>query len=147
MPTPFRHAVTALGFALIANAFHIGGAAAEPQSVLVNSPRAEPPPRTDVLVACPGIADMLEQELAPAVLMQGKAGTVRVEFRLQGKNAREVVSTGGPREYRGPIRSALRGLSCIPGQDGERFVLAIRFAPDLEMQAKAPQRPAQLVAP
>ncbi len=119
---------------------------AEPDQVLVKPPPAEQRlPRTDVQTACPDIADTLNQELTSTVTMHGKEGTVSVPFRLQGGQVRDVVSRGSPGEYRLPIRRALRGLLCLPGQDGDRFAFSIRF--DLNPEPASPQRLAQLVAP
>ena len=69
----------------------------------------------------------LERELSPSMLQHGKDGTLRVEFHIQGLAVRDVVSSGEPREYRQPIRSALRGLSCLPGHDGDRLAFWLRF--------------------
>lgn len=115
------------------------------ERIVVSTPQLERPARTDVTATCPGIVDVLNNELAPSVLMQGKEGTVHVQFRLQGGRVRDVVSSGGPREYRLPIRSALRGVQCLPGQEGDRFVFALRF--DVEPQGEVPRRLALLVSP
>ncbi len=120
-------------------------AAADPQQTVITARRPTPMPRVDVQTACPDIAETLNRELTPAIVMLGKEGTVRVEFRLQGDQVWDVVWSGGPREYRQPIRSALSGFSCNPGGAGDRFVFAIRF--DLQPAAPGPQRLAQLGTP
>lgn len=122
-----------------------GSAAADPQQAEITARRPAPTPRVDVQATCPDIADTLNRELTPAIKMLGKEGTVRVEFRLQDDQVWGVVSSGGPQEYRQPIRRALTGLSCKPGSAGDRFVFAIRF--DLHPAAQGPQRLAQLVKP
>ncbi len=123
----------------------VAAVAAEPQGVLARAPQPEQPARFDLGLAGPGIADTLSRELAPSVLMHGQEGTVQVQFRPRGNRVREVVSRGGPREYRQPIRSALRGVSCLPGRDGERFEFAIRC--ELDREPAAPQRLVTRVVP
>jgi len=120
-------------------------AAAQPQQAVISAPRPAKSPRVDIRAACPDVAETLNRELAPAVLMHGKPGTSRVEFRLDGDQVWDVASSGGPREYREPIRRAMRQLACHRDADGDRFVFSIRF--DVEPPPGAPRRLAQLIAP
>lgn len=123
------------------------------QQTVITAPRPVQPPRADVHAACPEVADTLERELAPALAMWGKEGTVRVEFTLRGEQVVDVAPRGGPAEYRQPIKRAMRALACralaaadSPGPaGGDRYVLAIRF--DLGDRPEAPRRVARLVAP
>lgn len=102
-------------------------ACAQAPQTVAGPARPDQAARWDVQGACPDLARTLERELSPAMLMHGKEGTLRVEVRIQGLAVRDVVSSGEPREYRLPIRSALRGLLCLPGHDGDRFAFWIRF--------------------
>lgn len=140
LPTPVA-AMLAAAATLLAAA----PAAAQPQQAVISAPRPAKLPRVDIQAACPDVAETLDRELSPAVLMHGKAGTVRVEFRLDGDQPWSVVSHGGPREYREPIRRAMRQLECHRSADGDRFVFSIRF--ELEAPAGAPRRLAQLIVP
>lgn len=101
--------------------------------------------RHDVHIACPGIALALDDSLAHAVRLLGQQGTVRVEFRLAGDRVRNVTPSGGPRQYAGHIRRAVRALQCSNGGHEERFAFAIRF--ELPSDQVAPPRLAVLSLP
>lgn len=124
-------------------------AVAQPQRLIVDAPAPGRPTRTDLEAACPAIADLLQRELAPSVLLQGKPGTVHVQFDWQGGGVRDVMARGGPAEYRQPIRRALHSVTCAHALDGDRFAFAIRFDPDTDTDADPvqPQRLAQRRAP
>ena len=107
------------------------------------------PTRNDVEAACPAMVDTLQRELASSVVMQGKKGTVHVQFLWQDGSVRGVIASGGPAEYRHPIRRALHGISCGGGMDGDRFAFAIRFDPEADRDSAPamPERLAQRPAP
>jgi hypothetical protein len=118
-------------------------AAAQTQQAVISAPRPSPSPRVDIHAACPDVAETLNRELGPATLMHGKSGTVRVEFSLAADQPIDVVSRGGPREYRESIRRAVRQLTCDRSAGGSRFVFEIRF--ELDAPSDAPRRLAHLV--
>ena len=118
-------------------------AVAQPQRLIVDAPDPGRPTRTDIEAACPAIADLLQRELASSVLLQGKRGTVHVQFDWQGGGVRDVMARGGPAEYRQPIRRALHSVTCVHGLDGDRFAFAIRFDPDADADAE-PVQPRRL---
>ncbi len=124
-------------------------AVAQPQRLIADAPDPVRPTRTDIEAACPAIADLLHRELASSVLLQGRRGTVHVQFDWQGGGVRDVMARGGPAEYRQPIRRALHSVTCVHGLDGDRFAFAIRFDPDADADTDPlqPQRQAQRQAP
>ena len=91
-------------------------------------------PRTDVSKSCPGIAAALQRSLARVVYLEGRTGTVDVDFTLRGDDVALVKSSGGPSEYHGPIRRAVRALDCGDAGATEqpyRFQIAFVHEDDL----------------
>lgn len=127
------------------------------QQTVISAPRTavETPPRMDVETACPDLVEVLERELTAAIRARGKTGTMRVELSLRGREVADVVSRGGPHEYRQPVRRALRSLDCLPHPGGDRYVFNLRIDPEAadaatprSLQAgDAPRRVARVTAP
>lgn len=91
-------------------------------------------PRTDVSASCPGIAGSLQRSLSRVVYLEGRSGIVDVDFTLRGDDVEAVKSKGGPSEYHGAIRRAVRGLNCSHAGATEqpyRFQIAFVHEDDL----------------
>ncbi len=159
-PLPLRAALAAAAIA-IAPATPLAQAAQDaalpPQQAVISAPRdtVATPPRMYVEAACPDLVDVLERELTEAIRTWGKAGTMRVEFSLRGRDVFDVVSRGGPHEYRLPVRRAVRSLGCLPRPGGDRYVFNLRIDPEAADAAPprglragdGPRRVARVAAP
>lgn len=159
-PLPLRAALAAAAIAIApATPLAQAGqdAALPPQQAVISAPRdtVATPPRVDVEAACPDLVEVLERELTAAIRAWGKTGTMQVEFSLRDREVFDVVSRGGPHEYRLPVRRALRSLDCLPRPGGIRHVFNLRIDPEAAdatpprgLQAgDAPRRVARVTAP
>ncbi|MCV2367982.1 hypothetical protein [Roseateles oligotrophus] len=84
----------------------------EMQRVEVAGQKAADIARFDVQAACPGITQEMKSMLTNAFDRYQTTGVVKVQFRVQGDQVSSVAATGGPSEYRNPIRQAVRQLAC-----------------------------------
>lgn len=76
---------------------------------------------------CPALAEQLGELLAGTKQRSAHDGDVRVEFDVDARGRARLVALDGDRVYRSPVRTALDGLVCQPGEP-QRYVLNIRFA-------------------
>jgi len=98
------------------------------QRVEIRSAQATPAPRLDVRSVCPQIQAELPEALASAWQQVGQAGTVRVQFTLDGQRVTEVTPVSGPRRYHRWVRSAMDGVACQADRaQVQTFQLDIRF--------------------
>ena len=132
-------------------------AAPPPPQTVISAPRdvVAMPPRVDVEAACPDLVEVLERELTAAIRTWGKTGTMQVAFTLRDREVFDVVSRGGPREYRLPVRRALRSLDCLPSPGAHRYAFNLRIDPEAAdappprglQTGVAPRRVARVTAP
>ena len=98
------------------------------QRIEVLSAQAAPAPRLDVRTVCPQIQAELPEALASAWQQVGQAGTVRVQFTLDGQRVTDVTPVSGPRRYHRWVRSAMADVACQADRaQAQTFQLDIRF--------------------
>jgi len=68
--------------------------------------------KLNVSQACPGIEQVLKEELTNQWELYHQPGVVKVQFRLQGEQINSVRARGGPDVYQKPIRRAVNQLNC-----------------------------------
>ncbi|HEX2013266.1 MAG TPA: hypothetical protein VJN44_20220 [Roseateles sp.] len=95
--------------------------------------RSADPPRTDVRRSCPGVDADVRTALARSVYWSGEAATIHVRFQLNGHDVEHVQASGGPWDYRLPLRRAVQGMAC--SNDGlanqqYNFLVVIRSSDD-----------------
>ncbi len=88
------------------------GVAPQLQPVTVTAPAPAQPVRIDVRSVCPDIDKELQNSLSSAWGRVQQAGSMQVQFRLEGKRVSEVRSSGAPWDYRQYIRRAVTTLDC-----------------------------------
>jgi hypothetical protein len=93
----------------------------EMQRVEVAGQKAADLARFDVQAACPNITQEMKNTLTKAFDRYQATGVVKVEFRVQGNQINSVAATGGPNEYRHPVRQAVRQLACADNSGGNQL--------------------------
>lgn len=93
----------------------------EMQRVEVAGQKAADIARFDVRAACPGIAREMKSALSTAFERYQAVGVVKVQFRVQGDQVNSVTTSGGPSEYRNPVRKVVRQLACVDNSGGNQL--------------------------
>jgi protein TonB len=100
----------------------------EPVAPLTPTPTPPTPPapiasaKTDIGVACPNYGQTLQSALEGRYDKVGIAGTVKVQFKVQGNAVKDVVILSGPREYHRAVLAAVQRFTCSTENTAEALV-------------------------
>lgn len=108
--------------------FGIAHAQSQLQRVAVIGPAAGDlslPPLGD---ACPGYAQVLDDQLSWVAEQEGRESVVTVAFKLEGAEPIDLRVQGGGLKYRQAVRRAMNFINCVPGvAQGGAYKLLVSF--------------------
>lgn len=128
-PDPMcKFSVLFTGAALLLAAGAVTSAAAATPSVVIQAPAPAAGVRPDVTTVCPSLQAVLGESLQEAWEHVQEAGTVQVQFQLDGDRLSQVQASEGSRRYHRFVKAAVKRLPCQSDQAApQRFRFSVAF--------------------